>query len=90
MAAVPAAYLNRRRQACRYKGLARVTAMDIALKVRDGGALAGDHPLDQIADRDDTDNFVAIDHGQMSNAFVGHEMQAFFDRLTPMRDGQIG
>ena len=69
--------------------LPRISAVNIALEVRDGGALARDHPFHQITDRDHADNLITIEHGQMANMFVSHETQAFFDRLARMRDGQV-
>ena len=63
--------------------------MDVILQVLDGGALAGERPFHQIADGNHSNNLVGLEHGQVTDAFLGHEAQTFFDWLTRMRDGQI-
>src|SRR5207237_10109199 len=56
----------------RYRRSTRISAADVALQVRDGCALAGDHVLDQIADRDHADDFATVDHGKVTNVFLSH------------------
>ena len=67
-----------------------VSAVDVIFQVCNCGLLAGNDVLDEIPDRDHAYYLIAFDHGQMANAFVGHQAQTFFDRFTRMSHGNIG
>jgi hypothetical protein len=58
--------------------------------MRDGGALGGDDPFDEVADGNEADEFVVVEDGQVPDAFVRHEAQTFIDAFLRMRDLQIG
>src|SRR5205814_19143 len=57
--------------------LSRIPAGDVAFQMRDGGALAGDDVLDQIADGNNADDFSAVHDRQMADVFGGHERETF-------------
>lgn len=63
-------------------GLGTVTAGDVVFQFVDGEFLIGDDGFNDIADGDDSDEFVVLYDGQVSDAFVGHEGHAFLKRLV--------
>src|SRR4029077_7528734 len=48
-------------------GLYGAPSDDVLLEILDGFALRRNDPLDQIADRDDTNDFLTLDDGKMTN-----------------------
>ena len=54
---------------------------DIGLQLVNGRTLSGNDPIDQVADRYDPDDFSAVHHRQMPDAMLGHQPQAFLDRV---------
>jgi hypothetical protein len=67
-----------------------VAAADVILEMRDRRALARNDVLNQVADRNDANNFVSLENRQMTKAFVGHDAQAFFYAFVRMRHRQVG
>ena len=62
--------------------LSGVSAGDVAFEGLNVVLVAGDDPLDEIADRNDADNVVAVDNGQMTKVVVGHEIEAVVDGVA--------
>src|ERR1700733_6722302 len=54
---------------------------DVALQLLDLGGLLLDHGLDQIADRQDTDDTATLDHRKMPEAALGHDLHAVPHRV---------
>src|SRR5437879_919140 len=44
--------------------------------------LNGDDPVDKVADGDDAEDLVAVEHRQMSDAVGGHQPHTLFHRVT--------
>ena len=64
------------------KQLRLVAAGDVAFEGADGFLLAADDPLDEIANRDEADDLVVLDHREMAEAVLGHEGEAFVDGVA--------
>ena len=47
----------------------------------DGAVLGRNDPINEIADRNDAQDLIVGEDGQMANAMVGHETHAFFDGM---------
>ena len=56
-------------------------AVNIVLKLANREFLIADDALDEIADRNDADQFFSVDHGQMADALVCHDGHTFLDGL---------
>src|ERR1700675_858402 len=52
------------------------SAADVALQLLDGLLLLLEHRAHQITDREYADHTLAIDHGQMPDALLGHDPHA--------------
>jgi hypothetical protein len=47
----------------------------------DGGGLGGNDPVDEVANGNDAEDFVAGENRKVANAMVGHEAHAVLDRV---------
>ena len=63
-------------------GLTRITARNVVLEMGDRCRLTGDHPFDQIADRNNPAQGVSLHDRQVPDSLLGHHPQAIFDRLS--------
>ena len=59
-----------------------VATGDVALEGADGLLLAADDPLHEVADGDEADDAVVLDHGQMAEVVLGHEGEALIDGMV--------
>src|SRR5262249_43929130 len=63
------------------RGMTTLPTGDVILELLDLELLFGDDGLNDIPDRNHTDEFLVVQHGQVSDALVGHQRHALFDRL---------
>ena len=63
-------------------GSGGVGAGDVLFEGLDGLFLAGDDPLDQVADGDDAEDAVALEHGEMAEVVLGHQAHALVHGLV--------
>src|SRR2546427_5165518 len=56
-------------------------AANISLQLLNGSVLRRDNPIDEVANRDDAQDAVAVKHREVADAMVGHQAHAFFDRV---------
>jgi len=54
--------------------------VDVVLELVNNEFLITDHAFDQISDRNNANHLSAIENGQVTHSFVGHERHAFFNR----------
>src|SRR6266567_5579995 len=54
---------------------------DVSLQLVNRGTLSGDNPVDQVADRNYSQDSVAFQHREMPDAMVGHQPHALFHRV---------
>src|SRR5882724_3504708 len=54
---------------------------DVSLQLVNRGTLSGDNPVDQVADRNYSQDSVAFQHREMPYAMVGHQPHALFHRV---------
>jgi hypothetical protein len=59
----------------------RISARDVALKRLNRLLLAGNDPLHQVSDGDDSDHRVILNHGQVPEVALGHQRHALVYRV---------
>ncbi len=79
-----------RRQVRALNAPAAASAGDVALQLVDIAALRLDHGLDQVADRDHAFHRFALDHRQMPEAALGHDLHAVLDTVVELRSHHLG
>jgi hypothetical protein len=61
-----------------YFGIFASLAVQIMSQLVDGELMITNNILDQISDRDDSDQLSLVHHGKVANSLVGHHRHAFF------------
>src|SRR6267378_8519380 len=60
----------------------RIIRRDVVLQVLDGFFLLGDHPLHEVANRNDAEHFIVLDDRKMTYAVSGHDVHALVHGLA--------
>jgi len=54
-------------------------AADVGLELLDVAALGGDDVVHEVADGDEAGELAVFEHGEMADAVVGHQVEAFLN-----------